>query len=1094
MRAIRPRWCAALAAAAFFALAAPALAANTTLNFDTSPPATGTVLTTEYAPEGLAFVVQPGDGFLSPTLTDLSALPDPIPAHSGTRAIELDGGEEIPVPKLSAEFQSETRSTVSLWVRGGEGTTSPSEFTLTAQLISGPPITDMVNVTSSAWTGFQVTAPSAEITGFTLTPVSASTQGPFYVDDISYDNPTAGSAPAAFTLSQPQNLEVTQGATGTRTVTITRFNGSGGTITFPATGGGAAQGWNAQVIPDSATASTTTVTIRVQTAQDAPPGTYPVTITPTFDATAAPLGTDHSIHFNLTIDRLCGDPSYGIVHLEPIDGGCFHPNGDGTYSYVGDKLKLNGMVADVTDFSVSDHRLDAALFTVTTGENIPGAPDFPIYTGPIDAEIPTAPADSTAQLVNISTDAIGQLMSPFQGDSDNDHQECGQDGSNSGTDDSSSSSGSSRDSARLMRADSGAPPANGDGCKPGSITDAINLTDKGAEAPLEIKLPSALSGISADVTLKWKTATGFDPDFGYKIKVPSVPFGPLVLGPFELDHTGPGAWTGEVAAKFPQPLNVALDGALGWDQTGLTKLQISVTGLHIPFVAGTFLTSAQVGYQRFEPGSDNPNHYLFGFNGGLGVEWGPQVAGHSLAEIDGTVEMDVGDLNTPNPGPQGGTYWPFAITVGAHVKIAGIDIGHGSILIAQDQYGPTFRLDAEVGLGLPYVAGQDPDDATVSIDGSLTGWVQPPHFDAQASVGLKVLGLRLVGADLLVSDEGMGACVHVFFFSGGFGLHWGHSVDVMGPFGCDISGYAPPYRDQGSTSAANASHTLSYPKGSKPAFLKLIGSQGPPKVTLTGPGSRRITVPTGSVAPVANHNDVVLQSTKEKLTFIAINHPAGKWTLTPEPGSSPIVQTLGAKTMPAPKVSAHVTGTGTHRFLVYHVLARPKQTVQFAEIGERTHRFFGVAHGSSGKIPFTPDQAGPGGTRKIEALVSIDGIPQKQIVVATYKAPKPPKPTDPTSVKVTHTASGNVVVTWKPATLVGGYRVLMTLNDGVTRFEAVGAKTHRAVFPGVPSTLSATATVQVQHLNGGLGTPIGPSKGGKPPKKKGHHKKHGGRS
>jgi hypothetical protein len=70
--------------------------------------------------------------------------------------------------------------------------------------------------------------------------------------------------------------------------------------------------------------------------------------------------------------------------------------------------------------------------------------------------------------------------------------------------------------------------------------------------------------------------------------------------------------------------------------------------------------------------------------------------------------------------------------------------------------------------------------------------------------------------------------------------------------------------------------------------------------------------------------------------------------------------------------------------------------------------------------------------------------------------------------------------------LVSNYRVQLTQSDGAVRFVQVGAKVRRAVFTGVPAGVTVkTVTVQVQHLNGGLGTPVGPSRGGKPPKQHG---------
>jgi hypothetical protein len=1087
--------------------ASPVLATTTTIDFEGSTPTDGSVVTNQYASDGLEFLsdnsrVPPGytaanaPAFSPPAVVEMSSQGGGDTAHSGSRAIELDPAEdEFPAPALEGSFDMTTRSTVSLWVRAGDGVSGSTGLTLTAYDYSGAPITGAADTESvpadGGWHEFTVTEPggNADIQYFTLAPTSpgVSFAQHFYVDDISFDVPSAGQITPHFVLRYTGLLPVDlpQDQSATATVSIHRVNGSNGPLTLDY--GALPSGVTAQIQPNPAQNSDTSATITFHADQNAPPTSSPAQITISASGGGG-VGTGGSATIPLNVQRVCGDPSFSIVHVAPLDGGCFHPNGDGSYTYQGDALKLNGItIGNPSGFTVDPtHRLiDATFITIAAAGNIPGGGtiDLPLYAGPILVTIPNGAAGGTpgpVALVALSTGALGHILAPFQ--IGGDHGICGQDGSSNG-------SGAS---------DPDAPENEGSGsgsddnkCDLGSLTDDINLTGTGADAPIEIKLPA---GLTADVDFKWKTATGLVGDTGYKFSIAKIPLGPINIGPITFAHSGPGQWSGTGGFSMPSPANFGVNATVGFDNSPIpSQLNVNVTGLHIPFVSGSFLTSLQAGYQIF-----HTPPWIAGLNGGLGVQWGPQVNGHALAEIDGTVSFDWGDLNTPRPASEGGPpYWPFDLTVGAHVKIAGIDIGNGTVTIAQDDQGFTFRLEAQVGVAYPTTDSHgnpvDPDDALIAINGSLLGWVQPPNFEAQASVALKVVGIDVAGADLLVSSDGWAACGHIGPFAGGFGQHWGHSVDVMGPFGCDISGYAPAYRSQGPGGAVDAStsHTLVYPKGSKPVYLKLYSRTGNPKVTLSGPGGRRLTMPATGHAPSANNQFLVLQYPPSHMTVVAINNPAGRWTLAPEAGSPPIVKTLGATTLPSPKVSAKITGSGGRRTLRYRIAPQPHQVVQFAEIGARTHRLIGTARGRSGKITFTPDPTDVARARTIEAIVNLNGIPETQFTVARFKAPRPPKPRDPSRITVAH-ASGGVVISWVPGTQASGYRVMLLLADGVNRYTQVSAKKRQVLFQGVPKSLKAKATVQEQTISGGLGKVV--KSGAKPPKKHKHKHKKGGKA
>ena len=108
-----------------------------------------------------------------------------------------------------------------------------------------------------------------------------------------------------------------------------------------------------------------------------------------------------------------------------------------------------------------------------------------------------------------------------------------------------------------------------------------------------------------------------------------------------------------------------------------------------------------------------------------------------------------------------------------------------------------------------------------------------------------------------------------------------------------------------------------------------------------------------------------------------------------------------------------------------------------------------------GKLTFTPAD-GPGGTRKIIALVSSYGKPRAQLPVATYVAPPPVKPATVKRLKARRSGT-KVSVSWAKAANAKRYEIRATLSDG--RRLLVRQKGTRWSVPRVAARTRVTITV-----------------------------------
>ena len=127
----------------------------------------------------------------------------------------------------------------------------------------------------------------------------------------------------------------------------------------------------------------------------------------------------------------------------------------------------------------------------------------------------------------------------------------------------------------------------------------------------------------------------------------------------------------------------------------------------------------------------------------------------------------------------------------------------------------------------------------------------------------------------------------------------------------------------------------------------------------------------------------------------------------------------------------------------------------------------GVARGRRGTVRFTPTD-GPGGTRKIVALVSSYGTPRTQLDVASYVAPAPALPAAVKRLRAKRSGT-RLAVSWRPASDARRYEVRTTLTDG-RRLIALQRGTRLSI-PAVAAATRASITVRGVRADARRGRP-----------------------
>jgi hypothetical protein len=216
-----------------------------------------------------------------------------------------------------------------------------------------------------------------------------------------------------------------------------------------------------------------------------------------------------------------------------------------------------------------------------------------------------------------------------------------------------------------------------------------------------------------------------------------------------------------------------------------------------------------------------------------------------------------------------------------------------------------------------------------------------------------------------------------------------------------------------------------------------------------------------------------------------INNPVGpdpgfswEWgAAAPSPGcpGSGVLARASATTAadpPQPQVKATVRGKGRERTLGFQLRRVAGQTVTFAEESKRVYREIGSTSKVQGALSFRPAQ-GPGGKRRIVAIVERGGIPFAKLTVARYTAPQPPSLREPGSVVVKRRGS-RLAIRWSKVAGARGYQVRVSLpRDGRRLLFFPSRRTHSLTVRGIEPSDLARVTVAA------IGAELRPGPGGK---------------
>ena len=503
---------------------------------------------------------------------------------------------------------------------------------------------------------------------------------------------------------------------------------------------------------------------------------------------------------------------------------------------------------------------------------------------------------------------------------------------------------------------------------------------------------------------------------------------------------------GSAVLKFPGSdttfaLEVALSGNGDQPWPLVNKLSLQASGINKMLADGIYLQrlggefKSCTGTDRVPGGSLSANA---GISVGPELDISPIFKGIPV-ELDGQATLYM--------------CAPDSLSVAGVGTVVGMQIADGDVTYTFDTGKVTLdgNLNLTIG-GYGFTAKItdsffDFSGGTWNID--ATGTAKLPAF----------LGDVLNGqGEMVVSSNGFAICFGSPGSRYGFAQHWGQSLDQTD--NCDVG----PYRADASSARDAAADQFTIPHGERIAELTLHGTSAPPAVSLIGPAGERIDIPVDGRG-LQNGQAVVIPNPDDDTTTVVLLSPhAGGWTVAPEPGGTAASSFQIADGLPPAHVSGKVRGSGARRTLTWSLKPVAGQKVTFVELGTGVTHTLASTTRAHGTLRFTPVAGTAGRARRIEALVTQNGLLRITFVIASFTAPAPPRLRAVGSTRLTGS-----VLHWAAQAAATEYSVLV--RDDSTGATTTSVTRHASL--KLPASMHGhRLTVTITAL--GAGGQIGP--------------------
>ena len=539
-------------------------------------------------------------------------------------------------------------------------------------------------------------------------------------------------------------------------------------------------------------------------------------------------------------------------------------------------------------------------------------------------------------------------------------------------------------------------------------------------------------------------------------------------------------WNGNATIELPgSGVTLAAFGGLAGGQVSELGGFVDNLGRKAPLAPNVYLNRVGVGLCLNPP--------PFTLRGDVGIAIFPTSGDESLATINGHIVYT--------------NSYPWTLEIGGSVNVLDNQVGTGSVLI--NGWGDfSFDLAASIDL---YGAA--------SIAGDINGWVDPPskQYAVSGSVNACISGLGCTMGSGVVSSTGVAGCITItssyqspdlvitlgspptigfahdtININAGVGYRWGASWPDIFANSCDLSSYQPTRPFAGGARAGVIDERIA--AGTTALAWRIHGSHGIPKVIIHGPRGATISSSAHGRGAQRKGHWMLAENPANGTTNVLLIHPAaGTWTVRALGGTASIPTKIDqAKFEAPPTMAAGVRAQGPKRTVEMAYAVPPGASVRLIEHGKGVNRTLVRSvhgkrcHGAPANRPGSDEKVlcftlrfrpapGPAGVRKIQALVSKNGVPIVQKDIASFHAAALTLPTRPRYL-LARRVGRNLQVAFTPSRGAARYLVSATLSDGRKLAYDLKANCQAVRITGVSAFVSATVKIAGMRFDEVLGS------------------------
>ena len=642
---------------------------------------------------------------------------------------------------------------------------------------------------------------------------------------------------------------------------------------------------------------------------------------------------------------------------------------------------------------------------------------------------------------------------------------------------------------------------------PIKLTQASSEGDSTGQVTIQYSLPGALQvrGTSATVGVNFNLYPNGGARFdGVEIHASELTFRGIV-GVRTLDFIYSAAqqlWSANLEIAFPTKslsnpdADTGTVGARARVQEGRLRELGATFGIPVEIFPQIYFTRGSL---RF---ADDP----FNLEGSVGFRAGEEIP--KSVPIVGGNRLIGGDVNAEFKAPSG---TPSAPVLGYFRLGGGIDLFE-NIRLANAEFKALFydariqpprgrlasmTLNANAGIGLPRFTNSRSGNI-IYLGGGINGWWEGVDynpatgryaralFNLEGNVRLSLFRWDVTGAQTIVSNRGIAACVKPIWWSPYIGAGYQFrppKFSVLGGFSsCGITAYREtsrpasrsrdPWARLALRGGTEGSEVLDLAEDEQ--TLRIKGTDDVPSFDLESRDGERIRYDWTGKSPVfgPERRWVILGDPSSDTAYVLMRDPEGRWAITDSSDATAIEEVGQAKTVDPPEVEAEVSGKGLRKKLHWSVEGmRPNDQLRLYEtLGEGNRRRVFSTRNPEGSRRFVT-ALGPEREHQLHGIVTRQGSPFEDELLDEFTVRLPNPPARPRGVRA-HRLGTRVIARWDRVPNTRGYVAVLENDDGTVSVpKVVPPNRTKAVFRRAP--IEPTMQMKV-FATGRLGFPSNP--------------------